>query len=441
VSIRAGQILHAANRRGYVIDRIQTGGPGDLNIPTEKVNELGNFRSVATIRDAPDLSFSLDMLNVGCEVERILTNRFGAEDFGPFEFDQAIPLDIISPWKSGMGDFGAVHGVAIPNLYLESVSYAFGLDDNAGQTFTLAGDSIFYCPGTPELMEATGNGTETDFDFMRVPEQGATPVAATALLYVESGISQYALSVSVNGERQNPDSGTVADPNMDGDYTQDANGVYFHVAPATGALIRIVFAHGSESNWEGVHEGVAVKPAAIRGRDIVVKAGHFDPENVPENPDDYVLFRWGDVQSVGLDWSVTLEEDMEFGNPRAVARDFTDVPEVSGNIEIKPISIASLFEKLRRITGVPDGQVIGPASSVVIPLEIELRNPDSGGTTARVSGEVIKTFYVPDARFTLPGYEGAVETKMTNTLNFESDEGVLQVFDGPRVRPAANPTP
>lgn len=415
MSIRAGQILHAANRRGYVIDRIQTGGPGDLNIPTEKINELGNFRSVATVRDVPDLSFNLDMLNVGTEVEEILTDKVGT--WGPFEFDVTIPMDIISPWKTSQGDYSVVNGVVIPGLYLESVSYAFGLEDNAGQTFTLVGDAIFYTPGTPALMEAEGDGAETDFAFEDDLAGTGTPVPVTALLYVEQGINQYALNVSVDGERMTPDSGGVGTPNGDGDYTQDSAGVYFSEAPALGASIRIAFAHSSESTWDqDVHEGVAVKPGAIRGKDI----------NVFINGG-----RWTDVQSVAVDWSVTLEEDMEFGNPRAVARDFTDVPEVTGNIVIKPRSVASLFAKLREVAGITaSDQVIGPQSSVAVPLEIRLQNPGSGGSEADPDGAVLKTLYVPDARFTLPGYEGAVETKMENTLNFESDEGVLQVFKG-----------
>lgn len=415
MSIRAGQILHAANRRGFVIDRIQTGGPGDLNIPTEKINELGNFRSVATVRDVPDLSFNLDMLNVGTEVEEILTDKVG--ETGPFEFNVTVPMDIISPWKTSEGEYAVVHGVVIPQLYLESVAYAFGLEDNAGQTFTLVGDSIFYTPGTPALMEATGDDIETDFTFEDDLNGDGTPVSVTALLYVEQGIDQYALNVSVDGERMTPDSGTPLAPEGDGDYTQDEDGVYFATAPATGATIRIAFAHSSSSTWDAdVHEGVAVKPAAIRGKDI----------NVFINGG-----RWTDVQSVAVDWSATLEEDMEFGNPRAVARDFTDVPEVTGNIVIKPRSVASLFTKLREVAGIAAStEVIGPQSSAPVTLEIRLQNPGSGGTEASAAGEVLKTLYVPDARFTLPGYEGAVETKMENTMNFESDEGVLQVFKG-----------
>ena len=53
MSIRGSQILHDVN--GYVVDRIQTAGPGALNIPEEKVYELGNFETLATVRDIPDL--------------------------------------------------------------------------------------------------------------------------------------------------------------------------------------------------------------------------------------------------------------------------------------------------------------------------------------------------------------------------------------------------
>lgn len=35
MAIKAGKIIHDVN--GYVIDRIQTGGPDSLNIPEEKI--------------------------------------------------------------------------------------------------------------------------------------------------------------------------------------------------------------------------------------------------------------------------------------------------------------------------------------------------------------------------------------------------------------------
>ena len=144
-----------------------------------------------------------------------------------------------------------------------------------------------------------------------------------------------------------------------------------------------------------------------------------------------VEVRWPDVQSATVEWRETLEEDYEFGNPRAVARDASDVPTVSGAIELKPRSVDAFFTRLRQITGVSDlTRVIGPQSSLTGALRIVLRTPESGGTSAVAAGQVLKTHYVPAARFTLPGYEGRVQQKMTSTLNYESDDGVLEIYKG-----------
>ena len=35
-------------------------GPNTLNIPPEKIYELGNWNSVATIKDIPEISFNLE---------------------------------------------------------------------------------------------------------------------------------------------------------------------------------------------------------------------------------------------------------------------------------------------------------------------------------------------------------------------------------------------
>src|SRR4051812_13113989 len=76
MAIKAGQIVHAGNGVA-VIDRIQTGGPGQLNIPTEKINELGNYKSVATIRDTPDLTFTAESFDVSTEFEGLVCGTYG----------------------------------------------------------------------------------------------------------------------------------------------------------------------------------------------------------------------------------------------------------------------------------------------------------------------------------------------------------------------------
>lgn len=479
MAIRAGQVLHSGNN--FVIDRIQTGGASALNIPQEKIHELGNYQSVGIVRDVPDLSFNLDCLDVSTELEGLFCGSVdpGADATG-YMYDLSIntPLDILSPWKSPYGDFAIVRGVAVPQLTLESAAYKYGVKDNAGETFTLKGDSIFYIPGVPYQDIQTGDGTATVFTFANGP----------ALLYTESGAAQYALNVSVNGVRMI----------RTADYTDSTTAVTLLVAPAAGAKVSIVYGSAVAKNYlQSVHEGLSVKPAAIKGKDIdvffstVVKVGTVTNKALTSNVATLttsaahglgvgvnitvtgvgtpfngtfvtaagttgstvtyavtaanvastassgavgraVEARWPDVQSVTVDWKVTLEDDYEFGNPRAVNREATDVPDVTGSIDIKPRSVQALFTRLAQITGVPVTEIIGPQSSVAGALRVEIRNPESGGTTAVAAGTVLKTHYIPAARFTIPGYEGKPQSKLTTTITYESDDGVLQVTKGAR---------
>ncbi|HET6914972.1 MAG TPA: hypothetical protein VFH56_02670 [Acidimicrobiales bacterium] len=516
----------------FIVDRIQSGGAGNLNIPQERVYELGNYQSVGIVRDVPDLSFSLDVLDVGTQVEALLcgssnpandvlgdgVNTAGAS----YDLSAVSPIDIISPFKSAQGAYNVVKGVAVPQLSLESASYKYGLKQNAGETFSLRGDSIYYVPGIPFLVTYTGDGTTTSFNFstlsggtqtdevqsvtisgaptggtftltfngqttagiaynaaasavqsalvalgnigtgnvavtgsaggpytvtfqgtlagtdvaqltansagltggttptvtVATTTQGSTtPKDLTALEYIESGSTFYALNVSVDGVRQNKDT----------DYTDSSTSVVFTTAPATGAKIHIVFGSNKDSSnaaievdyTQAVNADLSVKPAAIRGRDIKVYLGGFGS-----------AYLWHDVQSVDVDWKVTLDADYEFGNAHAVARDYIDAPDVTGTIEIKSITMDALFTKLALITGVPATEVIGPQSSVTVPIIVQLLNPDSGGTSAVPRGTVLKTLFVPDARFVIPGYEGRVSQKVMSQLQFTSDKGLFTVVKG-----------
>jgi len=509
MAIKAGQILHVMNQ--FVVDRIQTAGPGDLNIPQEKVYELGNYQSVGIVRDVPDLSFNLECLDVDTEVEALLVGRtdpYGDTTSTKYELALNKAVDIVSPWKTPYGEFAAVNGVAVPGLALESASYRYGLQENAGETFTLNGDAIYYTPGHPWQDVFVGDGSTVAYAFDNGP----------ALLYSEGGTSFYALSVSVNGVRltQIPRADlaaatTAGDTEVYAPQTTATAGIEFAIAPALNAVISVVYASAVDGDYPqtGVtpygtgtghltHQSVAVKPAAIRGKDIdvyfatlsavgggvtnkaltsnvatittstshglttgdlVVVAigdavfdGTYTVASTPTGTtftyartnanvtstaatgtaSESIESRWPDVQSATVEWRVTLEEDYEFGNARAVSREATDVPAVTGSIEIRPRSVEAFFARLRQITGVAAGQVIGPQSSVVGALRIELRNPESGGSTAVAAGTVLKTHYIPDARFTIPGYSGQVQQKLNVTVNFESDGGVLEVFKGPR---------
>ena len=401
MAIKSGQILHDAN--GFVIDRIQSAGVGNVNIPEEKIYELGNYNTVATVRDIPDLSFDMESFDVSCEVEAILTgvDPGSVIDGDEFDFTDAKPVDIISPFKAGAGVFTIVKGIAIPYLSLESATYRFGVGANATQSFTLRGDAIYYVPGTPKYEEFVNTGTGT-YNF-----------AQTAIEYVESADSIYALSVCLK------DSGSNAYKRLfiGQDYTNTSSGfTLLEDLSATYDTIHVVYGTASANSYpQTVHENVSTKPAAVRGKDIDVYLS--DGAATP------TLVRWTGVQSFEVTRSVNLDNDQELGNSHYVSSDY-DTADVTGSIVVRSVDADDLWEKIAQVASIDTDKIIGPYTSVTIPMEVRVSDPDTG--------DVLKTFYVPDARFTIPGVQGQVQQKLEVTFNFTSDGGDLLIYSGER---------
>lgn len=399
MAIKAGQILHDVH--GFVVDRIQTGGPGNLNIPEEKIKELGNYQTVATIRDIPDLSFDLESLDVSTEIEALLTYQVPSSisDGEEIDFVSAVPIDVISPFKAGSGLFTIVRGLALPYLTLENATYRFGTKANATQSFSLRGDSIFYAQGTPYYQEFTASGT------------GPYTLAHTALPYMDGADTLYALGVCYVRT-----DGTFKRLFFGDDYTNTATTVTLLAAAPVGSKVRVVYASATAASYaQTVHQGVSVKPAAVRGKDIDVYIG-----STAATP---VFSRWTGVQSFEVSWRVSLDNDEEFGNPHYVAQDY-DVPEVGGTIVIRPRDPQDLWDKIYQVADVPSNEVAGPATSTTLPIELRINHPDTGAR--------LKTLYIPDARFTPPPIQGRVGQKVEATFSFNSDGGVLKVYKGAR---------
>lgn len=404
MAIKAGQILHDAH--GFVIDRIQTGGVSNLNIPEEKIYELGNYQTVATVRDIPDLSFELESFDVSTEIEALLTNTNPAtvSTGQEFSFSNTVPLDIISPFKSGNGAFDIVKGVAVPYLNLESATYRFGVRQNSTQAFSLRGDSVYYIPGTPYWENKTViTGANQTYTFDR-----------TAVIYTEGGNSLYALSVCA----KNPVTKTYKRLFFGSDYTNTATTVTILPNLFTQGYTDLHVVYGSltaATYAQAVHQTTSVKPAAVRGKDIDVYVG--------TNAATPVFTRWGGVQSFEVSRRTNLENDEEFGNYHFVASDY-DVAEVSGSITIKPANTTDLFDKIAQVANVATNVVVGTQTSVALPVELRVNDPDTGTR--------LKTLYVPDARFTVPNVQGRVQQKLTVNFNFSSDGGTLKVYKGAR---------
>lgn len=402
MAIVAGQILHDA--QGFVIDRIQTGGVSNLNIPEEKIYELGNYQTVATVRDIPDLSFDLESFDVSTEIEAVINNvnPTTTVDGDEFDFLDSKPLDIISPFKTAKGLYTIVKGLALPYLTLENVTYRFGNTANSTQAYTLRGDSVYYIPGTPYYEQFNGTGAVGPFSFSHA-----------AVPYHENTNTIHALGVCVHYV-----DGTYKRLFFGTDYTDTTSGftlVRGTDAPS-GSKLKVVYGSTVAATYpQTVHQNVSVKPAAVRGKNLDLYVG--DTSATP------TFTRWTGVQSFEVTRRVNLDNDQEFGNTHYVAQDY-DTADVTGNVVVRPRTPDDLWDKIRQVANVPSNEVIGPNTSVFLPIELRIYHPDTG--------DLLKTLYVPDARFTVPAIQGRVQQKTDVTFNFASDGGTLLVYQGAR---------
>jgi hypothetical protein len=448
VAIKAGSLIHIANQ--VLVHRAQTAGPGTVTINRNKIYELGNYNSVGTDDDLPDLSFSLESFDTTAEIEALLTGAipptaggaataYGALAAGTgFKLAKAVPQDVASVFKPGQtankagvpggGAYDTIGSVAMPYLTLESFSYNFGLADSASQTATLRGDTLLYTPGSTYI-EVFANPASITLAHPAFPYNGDT-VAGT----------RYALTVTTSkGERLSfgPDyTEAVTGTNASGTRTVAITLSTAQLAKlGTGDWVRVVYAsddpvavypqasHAKTVDTDATHP--APRPAAIRGRNIEFFV--YDPTTGHKIS---VTDRWNSVQSVTVDYRVSLERDEEFGNSSIVAQDF-DVPDVSGTVEIKPRDYTELYNRVAQIAGVPAGEVVGPLTTKPLGVDIVLHNPNITPTEIKAGvSNVLKTIRIPDARFSFPGFQGRVQQKMTVSMDYTSDSGDLTIYKG-----------
>ena len=410
MAVKGGDLIHVGNQ--VLLDRAQTAGPGQVNIPTETIYELGNYKSVGKVLDIPDLSFPLESFDASAELEAMLVGKNFATDAAGTEYDinLCLPVDIASQFKKGKTNaspFEVEVGVAVPFLTLEQLSYRFGVSENAQQSATLKGDSIFYTPGSVYVQEFTGSNTANQ----------ACALTNDAYPYEGDVVNgtRYALAVTTKSGRR---------LRYGTDYTETATVVSGMGTDVTVTVIdpvaatdkiRISYSSDTVASYpQNSHAAAsATRPAAIKGRNIRVYVDGTD-----------VTDEWTGVQQFTCDWRVQLDRDLEFGNSEVVAQDY-DVATVTGSIDLKPRNATDLYTKIAQIAGAATQlEVVGALQQAVLPLDIVLYSPEDGS--------VLKTLYIEDARFTLPGYSGRVQQKLTVSINFESDQGNLKIYKGAR---------
>lgn len=404
MSVKAGRIRLLGG--ATLIDRVQTEGVGQINIPEERVYEVGNPLSVGKTQDTPDLTFNLETLDPTSEIEAILTHADPTAIVAGQEFDlnDAQPVDWISPWQGGGSSTSSIGGIIVPYTTLENATYRAGVRQSMQKTFTMRGDSIYVAGKTPywEQFAAAGAG----------PYSFANGVAVAT---EELGVDVFALCVTIF----HTDS-TYERLYHTIDYTDDSAGFQLTATGTdklqVGDVMEVTyFTSTPRSLLQVDHPTASQKPAAVRHQtvDVYVSDGAATP----------ILLRWGGLQNFEANRRVTLDRDEELGSAHVVSTDY-DIPDVSGTITMRPSTLEYFLARCAQMTGVDDDKVINVLSRLPLELEVHIGDP--------TTGDRIQTWYSPDARFTVPGIQPRANQKIEVSIPWSSDTGVWLVYDGER---------
>jgi len=344
------------------------------------------------------------------------------------DFNVQVPLNILSMFRSSQANDSIVSGVVVPNLALASMAYRFTIKQDAQQTATLRGDSIFYTPGPPQEDAFIWDGT---LDTITL---GCSPAHADP--YYNPAVDndeQYVLNFNFyntdgsygrlfNGaEFDYTDTDTTVSFNTSATLVAGsavfASGMVMHA----GATIRLQYSSigvpTTVSAAENTADGTIVKPAAVRPYDIQVyfQTGGGSPvwNLVPG------------VQSVDATWTATgMEQNWEFGNALAVSIDFV-VPAFAGTVTVRPNTVQNLLSILAQTANVSAGHVIGALTSSPIPMACVISSPGPNPTV----GSFLKTLYTVDAHFDPPDLSSRVNQKIDLPFAFQSDTGSYYTYN------------
>jgi hypothetical protein len=409
MSIPAGDILHVGGKN--VIDRLQSAGLGDVNLPIETIREVGNREVVDKVTGEPDFTFQLESYDASTEVMAWLTGKIGAGTGSAQGAGDSDPegtsydwldaagkaLNIISPWKNGdSGSAGVIQaGVLIPGYYPIKLNERFGVTDNSTFTVELGGGSFFYSKNAPFQDYWVGNGGKT---FTT-----AHPTVKYRIGGVEGETFRNVWGVLVDGDLQTEDI----------DYTVTGGGgsaatIEFTVAPANGATICAVsFTTDAQAYPQTVHPATIVKPGAVRGKNIRILLNGK---------------RAGGGQSFELEASVEGEVEREMGNEEIIGR-VVNGTDCNGTFTVRSKDIEHFFNLLHDITGVEEDEVYGWFNDHTVELDIEIENPKN-------PSKLLKTISVGDAKFQPPGTPAKVNSPTDFAISWQSVEGTFREFKG-----------
>jgi hypothetical protein len=409
MSVHAGSILTVGGNN--VIDRIQSAGLGDVRVPVETIREVGNRLVVDKIPGEPDFTFTMETLDVSTDVMAWLCGKVGALASGSapgstdpvgtaYSWADCGYVNIASPWKDPTtGSAGNIEaGHVIPAYYPTRVSYRYGVTDNAGMTVELGGGAFYYAGQAPvEQISSGGGATYTSADNAighRIGGGGGTTFRSVFGVIVGGEPMIEDVDYTVTGGNGAPAVITLTD------------------TVPSGTLVRFLyFTDAAKAYPQTVHAATIVKPGAVRGRHIPIYLGSGGSRE-----------RLASVQTFELEGTVDSEVEREMGSDLPTGR-VINGRDCTGSITVRAKDAPAFIALLAKITGAPEDEVFGFLNQNPIALEVPILNPKDPST-------VIKTLYVADAIFQMPGTPARVNAPTDFTLQFDSQNGDYTEYKG-----------
>jgi len=412
--IPAGSIIHVGGKT--VLNRLQDAGLQDPRVPTETVNEAGNDLVVGKVLTEANFRFQMTSWDVSCDMMALLTGKKAsgvghliseADAAGTeYKWENCGFINVTSPFKRDTGSQGGdiLAGVVIPNLYPTALSYRLGVTENAQMQVTMETGSYYMSESMPLEEYAVGDAAIVAF-------LTSTPARVHRIGGSGSTRYQHIFGVMVNGIPQIPGVDYVESGGAAPEAPATVVTITFTTAPPAGAIVKwAYFSTTAAAMPQAVNLDTTVTPAAVRGRDITLLLG--DPTGTP--------VRVYGVQNFQLDASVsgTLQREMGTYDPIGFANTAIDA---NGTIHIEPKDIDHLFSSMALLLGVDKSEVFGYINTHGTPLTAVIHDPAN-------PANIIKSIYVPDATFQLPGENVRVRQVTQFPIRFESQTGTFSEF-------------
>lgn len=396
----------------YLISRVQRGSYG-IDRRSTIYREDGNPKMVDELFDSPELSLEIESFDISPRLEFM---------YAGVDYDQAVSgtyvtfeqlskkVDILSPINNSptpsAGKYICKESVIAPGTELEELTYTFPEDGEASMRATARSSEYYIVPGGAVRETFVGEAGTTTYTFQTFSSADTTNTPIKTQFYGEDAYIYY---LALNDRR------LYKGTDYSESYNEATNTLSFTLtnSPQNGDEI-VAICGKSKPNEVAIDvypNPQTTLPAAIKHGHIEV---YFDLGTG--------FIKIGQIISLELTGRNTMDTKYELGTVFSYIS--KGVPEITGRIRFRPWSPSDYVRIIkdyvlksatsRTFHDAELGQLIG--------VKITLRNP--------YNNAILKSFYAPAARLTIPGFEAVPTDDMEVEANLSIPGGEFRIYKG-----------